>query len=103
VLGAGDACFPLDAVPVSTCEAAAPIRGTTDVEVIAEIITYADYIAFSERLRPAQFTEDEGLNCRWRNENLMLEVCWRSGFAATCSHALRPLATSLSREWKAPG
>ena len=26
-----------------TDEAAAPIRGTTDVDVIAEIVTYADY------------------------------------------------------------
>ncbi len=34
-------------------DAAAPIRGTTDVDVIAEIATYADYIAFSERLRQA--------------------------------------------------
>ncbi len=31
-----------------TDEAAAPIRGTTDVDVIAEIVTYADYIAFSD-------------------------------------------------------
>jgi hypothetical protein len=51
-----------------TDEAAAPIRGTNDVDVIAEIITYADYIAFSERLRDANFTEDAGeqaLTCRW--------------------------------------
>src|ERR1700690_1357078 len=53
-----------------TDRAAAPIRGTTDVDVIAEIITYADYIAFSERLRGAHFTEDAGerpLTCRWHN------------------------------------
>jgi hypothetical protein len=43
-----------------TDKAAAPIRGTNDVDVIAEIVTYADYIAFSERLRKANFTEDEG-------------------------------------------
>jgi len=57
-----------------TDEAAAPIRGTTDVDVIADIVTYADYIAFSERLRLAHFTEDEELTCRWHNENLMLDV-----------------------------
>ena len=44
-----------------TDEAAAPIRGTTDVDVIAEILTYADYIAFSERLREVRFTEDTEL------------------------------------------
>src|SRR6185437_9873092 len=50
-----------------TDKGAAPIRGTNDVDVIAEIITYADYIAFSERLRAANFKEDEGeksLTCR---------------------------------------
>ena len=57
-----------------TDEAAAPIRGTTDVDVIAEIVTYADYIAFSERLREAHFTEDTDLICRWHNGTLTLDV-----------------------------
>ena len=57
-----------------TDEAAAPIRGTTDVDVIAEIVTYADYIALSERLREAHFTEDTGLTCRWHNGALVLDV-----------------------------
>jgi len=57
-----------------TDEAAAPIRGTTDVDVIAEIVTYADYIAFSERLRRAHFTEDTDLICRWHNGDLTLDV-----------------------------
>jgi len=57
-----------------TDEAAAPIRGTTDVDVIAEIATYADYIAFSERLRQAHFTEDTSLTCRWHHGSLTLDV-----------------------------
>ena len=60
-----------------TDKAAAPIRGTNDVDVIAEIVTYADYIAFSERLREAQFTEDEGekpLTCRWHHGALTMDV-----------------------------
>ena len=60
-----------------TDKAAAPIRGTNDVDVIAEIVTYADYIAFSERLRKAHFTEDEGenpLTCRWHNGALIVDV-----------------------------
>jgi hypothetical protein len=57
-----------------TDAAAAPIRGTTDVDVIAEIVTYADYIAFSERLRQAHFTEDTALTCRWHNGSLTLDV-----------------------------
>lgn len=57
--------------------AAAPIRGTTDVDVIAEIVTYADYIEFSERLRAAGFTEDQGetpITCRWHQGSLTLDV-----------------------------
>jgi len=57
--------------------AAAPIRGTNDVDVIAEIVTYADYIEFSERLRAAGFTEDEGeapITCRWHQGSLTLDV-----------------------------
>jgi hypothetical protein len=60
-----------------TDAAAAPIRGTTDVDVVAEIITYADYMEFSERLRKAQFTEDAGekpLTCRWHFGALTLDV-----------------------------
>jgi hypothetical protein len=60
-----------------TDAAAAPIRGTNDVDVIAEIITYVDYIAFSERLRQENFKEDSGeapLTCRWHLEELTLDV-----------------------------
>jgi hypothetical protein len=57
-----------------TDEAAAPIRGTTDVDVIAEILTYTDYIVFSGRLRKAQFAEDQQLTCRWHHGALTLDV-----------------------------
>jgi hypothetical protein len=60
-----------------TDKAAAPIRSTDDVDVIAEILSYFDYIAFSERLRKAQFTEDaseEPLTCRWFHGKLKLDV-----------------------------
>jgi hypothetical protein len=60
-----------------TDKAAAPIRSTDDVDVIAEILTYVDYIAFSERLRKAQFTEDaseEPLTCRWFHGKLKLDI-----------------------------
>jgi hypothetical protein len=33
-----------------TDNAAAPIRGTNDVDVIAEVVTYVDYIAFKKHL-----------------------------------------------------
>jgi hypothetical protein len=42
-----------------------------------EGVTDLDYIAFSERLREAHFTEDSGekpLICRWHNDTLILDV-----------------------------
>jgi hypothetical protein len=60
-----------------TDQGAAPIRGTNDVDVIAEIMTYTEYIIFSERLRSQHFTEDmseEPIACRWHNQELTLDV-----------------------------
>ncbi len=56
---------------------AAPVRRTYDVDVISEIVSYADYAAFSERLRALGFTEDsrEGAPlCRWQHGELVLDV-----------------------------
>jgi len=56
---------------------AAPARITYDVDVIAEIVSYADYVAFSERLRRLGLDEDtrEGAPlCRWRRGEFTLDV-----------------------------
>ena len=55
----------------------APVRATYDVDVIAEIGSYADYAIFSERLRALGFQEDtrEGAPvCRWKCGSLTLDV-----------------------------
>jgi len=60
-----------------TDPAAAVARVTYDVDVIAEIVSYADYIVFSERLRALGLGEDsrEGAPvCRWRRDELILDV-----------------------------
>jgi predicted nucleotidyltransferase len=61
-----------------TDPAASPVRPTTDVDIIVEIMTYADYVvAFSERLRALGFAEDmrEGAPpCRWTHHALTLDV-----------------------------
>ncbi len=60
-----------------TDPAAALARVTYDVDVIAEIVSYADYVAFSERLRALGLEEDsrEGAPlCRWRHGELTLDV-----------------------------
>jgi hypothetical protein len=56
---------------------AAVVRKTFDVDVIAEIASYAEYGVFSERLRHLKFTEDttEGAPlCRWKYLDLTLDV-----------------------------
>jgi hypothetical protein len=56
---------------------AAPVRRTYDVDVIAEITSYAEYTIFSERLRELGFQEDasEGAPvCRWQYQGLLLDV-----------------------------
>src|SRR5262249_42054633 len=60
-----------------TDPAAADVRPTYDVDAIAEIGTYAEYAAFSARLRELGFGEDprEGAPiCRWRHGKLILDV-----------------------------
>ena len=77
-----------------TDEAAAPVRVTNDVDVIAEIVTYADYIDFSERLRAASFSEDSGeqaLTCRWYSGSLILDVM-----------AIDAAALGFTNRWYAP-
>jgi hypothetical protein len=60
-----------------TDEAAADVRPTFDVDVIAEITSYADYATFSERLRALCFREDTTKGaplCRWLIDDMKLDV-----------------------------
>src|SRR5271170_2096395 len=60
-----------------TDEAAADVRPTFDVDVIAEITSYADYATFSERLRSLGFREDTSKGaplCRWLIDGMKLDV-----------------------------
>ena len=60
-----------------TDEAAAEVRPTFDVDVIAEITSYAHYATFSERLRALGFREDTSRGaplCRWLIDEMKLDV-----------------------------
>ena len=57
--------------------AATRIRPTRDVDAITEVTSYAQYATLSDRLRELGLHEDtsEGApTCRWRHENLILDV-----------------------------
>ncbi len=58
-------------------EAAAPVRSTLDVDVVAAAVTYGEYAAFAERLRARGFQEDtreDAPFCRWVQAALTLDV-----------------------------
>ena len=60
-----------------TDPAVAGMRPTTDVDVIAEVYSYAEYDVLSGRLRELGLTEDnrEGApTCRWRHGNLTVDI-----------------------------
>ncbi len=60
-----------------TDAAAAEVRTTYDVDSIAKITSYAEYLTFSERLRQLGFAEDhsEGAPiCRWAQGEIRLDV-----------------------------
>jgi len=60
-----------------TDPASAPARPTRDVDVIAEVTSYADYSVLSERLRVLVFMEDSTEDaplCRWQVEEMKLDV-----------------------------
>jgi hypothetical protein len=60
-----------------TDAAAAEVRPTFDVDVIAEITSYADYATFSERLRALGFRDDTSKGaplCRWLIDGMKLDV-----------------------------
>lgn len=59
-----------------TDPAAGGVRATNDVDAIAEVGSYAKYNALADRLRTLGFREDteDGVICRWRHAELVLDV-----------------------------
>jgi hypothetical protein len=60
-----------------TDAAAAPVRPTLDVDAIVEVASYAEYIAFADRLRQLGFHESptEGAPiCRWVQQDFLLDL-----------------------------
>ena len=50
------------------------IRVTDDVDLATEIMTLPNYYVFGERLRALGFSEDAEITCRWRKDELQLDV-----------------------------
>ena len=50
------------------------IRATDDVDVATEIMTLPNYYVFGDKLRALGFSEDKEITCRWRKDELQLDV-----------------------------
>ena len=77
-----------------TDEAAAPVRSTLDVDVVAAVTTYAEYTALAERLRALGFGEDarDGAPlCRWLHGALVLDLM-----------PVEPVVLGFSNRWYGP-
>src|SRR5687767_6374712 len=75
----GDLVFVGGAVTslLVTDKGAGAPRPTLDVDAIAEITSYGEYVAFGKRLRALGFSEDasEGVPlCRWVHSGTILDV-----------------------------
>ncbi|MBN1185476.1 MAG: hypothetical protein JXB49_24535 [Bacteroidales bacterium] len=60
-----------------TDPAASPVGLTSDVDVIVEVTTLAEYYLLSEKLRKLGFTEDTSEDaplCRWKASDVILDV-----------------------------
>ncbi len=60
-----------------TDPASTPVRPTRDVDVIAELASYAKYAALCHRLRDLGFQEQHGPGdpiCRWTVDGILLDV-----------------------------
>ncbi len=89
-----------------TDPAAADPRVTVDVDVVAEILSYAEYAAFGDRLRKLGFAEDstdDAPVCRWVCRSVILDVLpldesilgfsnrwYRVAFSAAEEHRIAP-------------
>jgi predicted nucleotidyltransferase len=62
---------------IVTNPAAPPPRETDDIDVVVDVVTYADYTSVHERLRALGFVEDTGEGaptCRWVIHGIKVDV-----------------------------
>lgn len=57
-----------------TDQAGPPVRATNDVDLIAEVASVTEYYALAEQIRERGFQEDKDVLCRWRKDNLVVDV-----------------------------
>jgi predicted nucleotidyltransferase len=53
---------------------ASPVRPTLDVDAIIEIATQAEYVQLQNRLHELGFVESTDMICRWRSDDLVLDL-----------------------------
>ena len=77
-----------------TDPAAPEPRFTNDVDIIVEIVTYAEYARFEETLRSLGLTQDRDVICRWNFGDILVdvmptsEIVWHYGVLCGCMSSL---------------
>jgi hypothetical protein len=83
-----------------TDPAAGGIRPTRDVDAIVDVTSYAQYTAFSDRLRTLGLVEDtsEGAPlCRWRKGNVIVDVMPTDASVLGFSNRWYPMAIDTAQ------
>jgi len=86
-----------------TDSAAAGIRPTKDVDAIVDVTSYAKYTLLAERLRGIGLAEDttpDALLCRWRRDDVIVDVMPIDATVLGFSNRWYPAAIETAQTWR---
>ena len=86
-----------------TDSASAGIRPTKDVDAIVDVTSYAKYILLAERLRKIGLAEDTTPGaplCRWRRNEMIVDVMPIDARVLGCSNRWYPAAIETAQTWR---
>lgn len=89
-----------------TDSAASGIRPTKDVDAIVDVASYAKYAALADRLRALGLAEDTTPGaplCRWRRDDILVDVMPIDASVLGFSNRWYPAAIESARPWNIAG
>lgn len=85
-----------------TDSARPPIRETQDVDLIAEVVTLPSYYELEQKLREKGFQEQGDVICRWKKNELIVDVMSSVEIGHNFTNRWYPLAVQYSQRIKLP-
>ncbi len=80
-----------------------PVRAITDVDLIAEVASVTSYYTLHGQLKANGFTEDMEVNCRWRIDDLKVDVMPLDEKILGFTNRWYPLAIQKANPYRLPG